>query len=61
MAPFAASERKRRRPGDRRNVEAATALRRAFESVVEAKLYPRSVIEVKVQVLQSDGGALAGA
>jgi ribonuclease PH len=61
VAPFAASERKKRRPGDRRNTEAATALRQALEAVVETKLYPRSAIDVSVLVLQSDGGALAAA
>lgn len=51
----------RRRPGDRRAIEAATALRQSLESAVLLRLYPNSEIEVHVQVLQSDGGALAAA
>ena len=38
-----------------------TALRQSFESVLELRLYPRSAITLHVLVLQSDGGALAGA
>ena len=61
VAAFAASGRVRRRPGDRRAIEAATALRQSLESAVLLRLYPNSEIEVHVQVLQSDGGALAAA
>ena len=61
VAAFAASGRVRRRPGDRRAVEAASALRQSLESAVLLRLYPNSEIEVHVQVLQSDGGALAAA
>jgi len=61
VAAFATSERKKRRPGDRRNVEAAAALRQSFEAVIERRQYPRSAIDISVHVLQSDGGALAAA
>ena len=61
VAPFAASERRARRAGDRKLVEAAGALRQCFEAVVHTRLYPRSEIAVSVQILASDGGALVAA
>jgi exosome complex component RRP41 len=61
VAPFATSERRPRRAGDRKLVEAAGALRQCFEAVVHTRLYPRSEIAVTVQVLASDGGALVAA
>lgn len=61
MAPFATAERRKRRAGDRKFQEASTALRQSFETVVQTKLYPRSEIDVYIQVLQWDGGAMAAA
>ena len=61
VAAFATSSRVRRRPGDRRSIEAATALQQSLEAAVLVRLYPNSVIDVFVQVLQSDGGELAAA
>jgi exosome complex component RRP41 len=51
--------RRRRRAPDRRSVEASAALRQVFETVLDARLYPRSVISIHIMVLESDGGALA--
>ena len=59
MAPFAASERRRRRVGDRRNVDAATAVRQSLACVIDAQQYPRSAIDISLYVLQADGGVLA--
>ena len=40
----------------RRSVEISLALRRTFEAAVLTELFPQSMIDVYVQVLQSDGG-----
>ncbi len=62
IAPYATSERRKRRgKTDRKLLEAAASLRQSFEAAVLTKLYPRSEISVRVLVLQSDGGALAAA
>lgn len=55
MAPFSTSERRKRRPGDRRSLEVTVALKQTFESVVMTHLYPRSQIDIFVQVIQADG------
>lgn len=60
IAPFASTERRKRRAGDRKLLEASTALQQCFETAVQTRLYPRSQIEIHVQVLQSDGGLMAG-
>ncbi|NWR40642.1 EXOS4 protein, partial [Tachuris rubrigastra] len=59
-APFAGGGERRRRPppGDRRSVERALLLRGVLEGAVLTHLYPRSQIDVHVQVLQADGGEL---
>lgn len=55
MAPFSVDERKRPGP-DRRSVEISKVIRDAFEPVVFTKLYPRSGIDVFIEVLQADAG-----
>ncbi len=55
MAPFSVEERKRPGP-DRRSVEISKVIREALEPVVFTKLYPRSGIDVFVEVLQADAG-----
>ncbi len=55
MAPFSVEERKRPGP-DRRSVEISKVTREALEQVVFLKLYPRSVIDVFIEVLQADAG-----
>ncbi|XP_032912664.1 exosome complex component RRP41-like [Catharus ustulatus] len=61
-APFAGGGERRRRPpqggGDRRSGERALLLRGVLEGAVLGQLYPRSQIDVHVQVLQADGGEL---
>ena len=42
-------------------MEASTAIQQSLETAVMMHLYPNSEIEVKVQVLQTDGGALTAA
>lgn len=55
VAPFSGTDRKRRRPGERRTVEIESIIRQTFESVVMLDLYPRSEINVVVHVLEADG------
>jgi exosome complex component RRP41 len=57
MAPFSTSERRKRRPGDRKSLEIAMAVQQTFEAVVMTHLYPRSQIDIFIQVIQVDGGA----
>ncbi|XP_015521248.2 exosome complex component RRP41 [Neodiprion pinetum] len=52
---FSAGERKKRPRGDRKTQETSLQLRRAIEAIVQVELYPRSQIDVFVEVLQSDG------
>ncbi|XP_015598588.1 exosome complex component RRP41 [Cephus cinctus] len=52
---FSAGERKRRPRGDRKSIEKSLQLRRAMESIIQLDLYPRSQIDVFVEVLQIDG------
>ncbi len=54
------SERRRGRGGggkrDRRGLEAQTQLKQSLEAAVKCELYPRSRIDVFLEVLQADGG-----
>jgi len=56
MAPFSTDERKPPQP-TRREIEISLVLRRAMESAIFLEEYPRSIIDVYVEVLQSDGGS----
>lgn len=55
MAPFSVEERKRPGP-DRRSVEISKVIREALEPVVFTELYPRSAIDVFIEILQADAG-----
>jgi len=55
MAPFSVEERKRPGP-DRRSVEISKVTREAIEPVVFLELYPRSAIDVFIEILQADAG-----
>jgi exosome complex component RRP41 len=55
MAPFSVQERKSPAPS-RREVELSKVIREALEPSVFMDLYPRSGIDVFVEVLQADGG-----
>ncbi|MEM2282684.1 MAG: exosome complex exonuclease Rrp41 [Candidatus Hadarchaeales archaeon] len=55
MAPFSVPERKK--PGfDRRSMEISKVVREALEPVLFLNLYPRSVIDLYIEVLQADAG-----
>jgi exosome complex component RRP41 len=56
MAPFSVDERKNPAPS-RREIEISKVIREALEPAVVAEDYPRTAIEVWVEVLQSDGGS----
>ncbi len=56
MAPFSVEERKRPGP-DRRSVEISKVSREAIEAVIMKELFPRSGIDVFVEVLQADAGS----
>ncbi len=55
MMPFSVSDRKRPGP-DRRSMEIAKVTRQALESVIPLEKYPKTVIDVFMEILQSDGG-----
>lgn len=55
MAPFSVSDRKKPGP-DRRSKEISKVTKEAFESVILLDQYPRSAIEVDIEILQADAG-----
>ncbi len=56
MAPFSVDERKNPAPS-RREIEISKVIREALEPAIIVEDYPRTAIEVWVEVLQSDGGS----
>jgi len=56
MAPFSVDERKNPAPS-RREIEISKVIREALGPAVIVEDYPRTAIEVWVEVLQSDGGS----
>ncbi|KDO24671.1 hypothetical protein SPRG_10204 [Saprolegnia parasitica CBS 223.65] len=59
QAPFATSERKVTHKADRKKLETSLAILQIFEANISTHLYPRSQIDIFVQVLHADGGELA--
>jgi exosome complex component RRP41 len=55
MAPFSVEDRKKPGP-DRRSMEISKVTKEALEPVLFLELYPRSVIDVFIEVLQADAG-----
>lgn len=55
MAAFSVSERKRPGP-DRRSVEISKIISEALEAVVFVEQFPRTTVDVYVEVLQADAG-----
>ena len=53
---FSTGERKRRPRGDRKSLEMSQHLKQTFEATIKTELYPRSQIDIFVEVLQADGG-----
>ncbi len=56
MAPFSVEERKRPGP-DRRSIEISKVSKEAIEAIVIKELFPRSTIDIFVEVLQADAGS----
>ena len=55
MAPFSTEVRKSPAP-TRREIELSKVIREALEPIVFSEYYPRTVIDIFIEVLQSDGG-----
>jgi exosome complex component RRP41 len=55
MAPFSVSDRKRPGP-DRRSVEISKVISEAFDAVVFAEQFPRTSVDIFVEVLEADAG-----
>lgn len=60
-ASFASGARRRTWKGDRKSTAAALVVQKAFEGVILLANYPRSQIDVYIQVLQDDGAGLVAA
>ena len=54
-APFSGSERKKRKPTDRRSNELEMMVKQTLESIIMLDLYPQSEIQLIVHILESDG------
>ncbi len=55
MAPFSTEERRSPAPS-RRDIELSKVIREALEPAVISEMYPRTTIDIFIEVLQSDGG-----
>ena len=55
MAPFSVQERKRPGP-DRRSVEISKIIGETFEKVIFTEQFPRTTIEIYIEVLQANAG-----
>ncbi|MEM2968893.1 MAG: exosome complex exonuclease Rrp41, partial [Candidatus Bathyarchaeia archaeon] len=55
MAPFSVQERKSPAPS-RREIELSKVIREALEPAVFVEYYPRTGVDIFVEVLQADGG-----
>lgn len=55
MAPFSVDERKSPAPS-RRDIELSKVIREALEPAVFLEYYPRTSIQVYIEILQADGG-----
>ena len=62
MAVFSLSsgERKRKPRGDRKSQERSLQLKHAMEAIIHLELYPRSQIDIYVEMLQVDGSDYCG-
>ena len=55
MAPFSVQERKSPAPS-RREVELSKVIRESLEPAIFTELYPRTMVDIFIEVLQADGG-----
>lgn len=56
MAPFSSLEEHGRSGPNRRSIELSKVIREVFENVIVTEAFPRTQIDIFVDVLQSDGG-----
>ncbi len=56
MAPFSVEDRKNPAPS-RRETEISKVIREALEPAVFSEYYPRTTIDIFIEILQSDGGS----
>jgi exosome complex component RRP41 len=60
MSPFSVTERKNPAPS-RREIEISKVIKEALQPAVILKDYPRTVVDVFIEVLQADGGSRCAA
>lgn len=60
-ATFSAIDRRRRSKGDRQSLERASWIQKIFESTILMDQFPRSQIEIFVEIHQQDGAAVSAA
>jgi len=61
MAPFSGMEEHGRSGPNRRSKELSKVIKEAFENVIIAENFPKTQIEIYVEILQSDGGTRCAA
>ena len=61
MAPFSGAEEHGRSGPNRRSKELSKVIKEAFENVIISENFPKTQIEVYLEVLQSDGGTRCAA
>lgn len=61
MAPFASIEEHGRSGPNRRSIELSKVIGEVFKSLIIAEAYPRTEIDIYIEVLQSDGGTRTAA
>eukprot|EP00033_Pygsuia_biforma_P001576 GCRY01001775.1.p1 GENE.GCRY01001775.1~~GCRY01001775.1.p1 ORF type:complete len:241 (+),score=6.53 GCRY01001775.1:163-885(+) len=59
VATFSTGERRKRSKGDKRSNEVSSFLKDTFDQIIMTELFPRTQIDIFVQVIQADGGELA--
>ncbi len=59
MAPFSTDERRSPAPS-RRDTELSKVIREALEPSILSHLYPRTAIDIFIEIIQSDGGTRCG-
>ncbi|PFH50702.1 hypothetical protein AMATHDRAFT_144428 [Amanita thiersii Skay4041] len=58
VAAFSSGERRKRAKSDKRVLEMASAIKSTFETIIQTNLYPRSQIDIYIQIIEQDGGLL---
>ncbi len=61
MAPFSSLEEHGRAGPNRRSIEISKVMKHVFENVILVKQFPKTAIDITVEVLQSDGGTRVAA